>query len=453
MGKVGRLVRLVRRMAQLFGKYRLINRIAVGGMAEIFVARREGMKGFQKTIVIKRIRPHLSEKNAFINMFLNEAKLAAELNHSNIAQIFDLGRIGTSYFIAMEYINGRDMRAVIPKAEKLGIPFPLEYSLKIAREACEGLYYAHRKTDEKGQPLHIVHRDVTPENIMVSFDGEVKLLDFGIAKAENLVSETRAGEIKGKLGYLSPEQITGKPVDHRSDLFSLGTVLYEWVTGHKLFTGRSDVDVLKSVLDGKIYPPSYFKEDVPQAVEDILMQALQRNREERYQTSWDMLYDIDQFFFTHKFSPSNIHLSNFMRQIFTDELNQALGQEELPEEDEDPGESGTQVVEKPEEMPGQGGSARVSFASSGTQAEKPVLLKNAKPATPEENRLAREILGTGGANKSILLHFDNGLYEKLRVIADRNDLSLEAFIRDVLSQYAKYLGPEPAAPSVEETEE
>ncbi len=132
-------------MAQMFGKYRLLKRIAVGGMAEIFVARREGMEGFQKTIVIKRIRPHLSEQSAFVNMFLNEAKLAAELSHSNVAQIFDLGRIGKSYFIAMEYINGHDMRAIVPKAEKQGISFPLEYSFKIAREACEGLYYAHRK--------------------------------------------------------------------------------------------------------------------------------------------------------------------------------------------------------------------------------------------------------------------------------------------------------------------
>ncbi|RME22254.1 MAG: serine/threonine protein kinase [Deltaproteobacteria bacterium] len=290
-------------------------------MAEIFVARREAMEGFQKTIVIKRIRPHLSDNPTFVKMFLNEAKLAAQLNHSNIAQIFDLGRIGRSYFIAMEYIDGRDMRTIVPKARKKGIDFPIEYSLKVARDVCEGLYYAHRKTDEKGNPLNIVHRDVSPENIMVSFDGEVKILDFGIAKAENLISETRAGEIKGKLAYLSPEQVAGKTLDQRSDIFSLGAMLYEWIAGHKLFTGSSDVEVLKAILEARIYPPSYFRKEIPEELDEIVLRALARNRQERYQNAWEMLADIDQFLASHTFVPSNIHLSNFLRQIFADELS------------------------------------------------------------------------------------------------------------------------------------
>ena len=154
-----------------FGKYTLIDRIAVGGMAEIFLARQAGLEGFEKTIVIKRIRPHLSKQSNFVKMFLNEAKLAAQLNHPNIVQIYDLGKISESYFIAMEYIFGRDMRRIIPKADTLGIPFPMVYALKIASSVCEGLYYAHQKTDLYGHALNIVHRDVTPENIFVSFDG------------------------------------------------------------------------------------------------------------------------------------------------------------------------------------------------------------------------------------------------------------------------------------------
>jgi eukaryotic-like serine/threonine-protein kinase len=428
-------------MAQMFGKYRLLKRIAVGGMAEIFVARREGMEGFQKTIVIKRIRPHLSEQSAFVNMFLNEAKLAAELNHSNIAQIFDLGRIGKSYFIAMEYINGHDMRAIVPKAEKQGISFPLEYSFKIVREACEGLYYAHRKADEQGQPLNIVHRDVTPENIMVSFDGEVKVLDFGIAKAENLVSETRAGEIKGKLGYLSPEQITGKPVDHRSDLFSLGTVLYEWSTSHKLFTGRSDVDVLRAVIEGKIYPPSYFKEDVPEAAEAIIMKALNRNREERYQTAWELQYDIDQFFMQHQFTPTNIHLSNFLKQIFADELASQRTEQDKQVEEEDPSESGTVIVERSDTGPkAVKPGLDEEDGRQGTQAEKPLVLKKEKSKSSAEYALEQELLASGDGHKSITFEVSKEEYERLVAIAKRNSLDLEEFIKDVLEQYTKFLG-------------
>src|SRR5437870_10721381 len=276
---------------QQYGKYLLLDRIAVGGMAEIFLARQMGPEGFEKTVVLKRIRPHLDDKKSFVRMFLNEAKLAAQLNHPNIIQIHDLGKVGDSYFIAMEYLFGRDMRRVIPKAESMGISFPIVYACKVASQVLEGLYHAHRKTDVEGKPLGIVHRDITPENIFVSFDGGVKVLDFGIAKAANQGEMTRAGEIKGKLSYMSPEQCMGKPLDHRSDIFSLGVVLYEWVTGFKLFTGESDVAVLKSITDGKIYKPSYFKADVPEQIEQILMRALEKDPAARYQSAWEMQYD------------------------------------------------------------------------------------------------------------------------------------------------------------------
>src|SRR5438067_591321 len=317
---------------QQYGKYLLLDRIAVGGMAEIFLARQMGVEGFEKTVVLKRIRPHLGDKKSFVRMFLNEAKLAAQLNHPNIIQIHDLGKVidagaasgvrsaETSYFIAMEYLFGRDMRRVLPKCEQLGIAFPIVYACKIASQVLEGLYYAHQKTDLQGRPLGIVHRDVTPENIFVSFDGGVKVLDFGIAKAANQVEMTRAGEIKGKLSYMSPEQCMGKPLDSRSDIFSLGVVLYEWVTGFKLFTGESDVAVLKSITDGKIYKPSYFKSDVPEAIELILMRALEKEPEKRYQSAWEMQYDLDKFLANNEFTPSNQHLATFMKQLFADEM-------------------------------------------------------------------------------------------------------------------------------------
>jgi eukaryotic-like serine/threonine-protein kinase len=306
----------------VFGKYVLLDRIAIGGMAEIFLARQTGPEGFEKTVVLKRIRPQLAEKKSFVKMFLNEAKLAAQLNHHNVVQILDLGKVGTSYFIAMEYLHGRDMRRVVPKAEQQGIRFPIVYACKIASQVLEGLYYAHQKTDAQGSPLGIVHRDVTPENIFVTFDGGVKVLDFGIAKAANIVEHARAGEIKGKLSYMSPEQCAGRALDHRSDLFSLGVVLYEWVTGFKLFTGESDVAILKSITEGRIYKPSYFKADVPEPVEAILMKALEKDPAQRYQSAWEMQFELDRFLSNNEFTPSNNHLATFIKQIFQDEIDE-----------------------------------------------------------------------------------------------------------------------------------
>src|SRR5262245_14514134 len=291
-------------------------------MAEVFLAVRPGLEGFEKTLAIKRIRPHLSSEEAFVKMFLNEAKLAAQLQHPNIVQIFDLGKINNSYFIAMEYISGRDMSRVVPKAEKNGIQFPIEYALSIAAAVLDGLAYAHTKTDDFGVPLNIVHRDITPENIMVGWNGNVKILDFGIAKATIQTDQTKAGEIKGKLAYMSPEQGMGKVLDARSDIFALGVVLYEWITGYKMFTGENEMAILKSIVDGRIYPPSYFREDIPEGIEDILMKALSKDVEQRYQNAADMQFDILQWLHGAEFSPSNAHMSNFMKQIFADEIDQ-----------------------------------------------------------------------------------------------------------------------------------
>ncbi len=399
-----------------FGKYVLLDRIAVGGMAEIFLARQEGLEGFEKTIVIKRIRPHLSNQKSFVKMFLNEAKLAAQLNHPNIVQIYDLGKVGESYFIAMEYIFGRDMRRIIPKAEGMGIPFPMVYALKIASSVCEGLYYAHQRTDMYGNALQIVHRDVTPENIFVSFDGTVKILDFGIAKAANQIEQTRAGEIKGKLSYMSPEQCMGKVLDHRSDLFSLGVVLYEWITGFKLFTGDSEVAILKTITEGKIYQPSYFKADVPDAVEQILMKALEKDRDQRYQSAWDMQYDLDQFLSQYEFTPSNIHLANFMRQLFTDELDQ----------------------ERKRLLAGDAPMPAAHFELEEESGVEPI------PLRPRERRAdapAHTSAGlrprANGAGK-VTVDLPTGDYEALKALAERNQVPISSILSDLVESFLKY---------------
>ena len=395
-----------------FGKYTLIDRIAVGGMAEIFLARQAGLEGFEKTIVIKRIRPHLSKQSNFVKMFLNEAKLAAQLNHPNIVQIYDLGKIGESYFIAMEYIFGRDMRRIIPKADALGIPFPMVYALKIASSVCEGLYYAHARTDMYGNALNIVHRDVTPENIFVSFDGTVKVLDFGIAKAANQIEQTRAGEIKGKLSYMSPEQCMGKPLDNRSDIFSLGVVLYEWLTGFKLFTGDSEVAILKSITEGKIYAPSYFKADIPEGVEAILMKALEKDREKRYQTAWEMQYDLDQFLSQYEFTPSNIHLSNFLKQLFNDELEEEKDRLQTFRQQNQVGPD--EVIQEEEDV--------VSVVEAISD------IADVEDQAPQKL----------GPERSLTLNLPGGVMDQLTAIAKRNGITVNSLVRDVLGGFIKY---------------
>ncbi len=391
-----------------FGKYTLIDRIAVGGMAEIFVAHQSGVAGFEKVIVIKRIRPHLSQQPNFVKMFLNEAKLAAQLSHPNIVQIYDLGEISRSYFIAMEYIFGRDMRRIIPKADELGIPFPMVYALKIASSVCEGLYYAHQKSDPYGNPLHIVHRDVTPENVFVSFDGTVKVLDFGIAKAANQIEMTKAGEIKGKLSYMSPEQCLGLPLDCRSDVFSLGVILYEWITGFKLFTGESEVAIMKSITEGKIYAPSYFKADIPEAVEAILMKALEKDRERRYQTAWEMQYDVDQFLSSYEFTPSNIHLSNFLKQLFNDELEEER--------------------------------QRLTAFRSSMDTNPPEVEQEREEVISAENVISAEspIVTQSSALRQLSVSLGERDFERLSALSDRVGISMETIVRDVMTSFLKY---------------
>ena len=394
--------------AQKFGRYMLIDRIAVGGMAEIFLARQIGLEGFEKLVVLKRIRPELSEKKSFVTMFLNEARLSAQLNHPNIAQIYDLGRVGESFFIAMEYVFGRDMRRVIPKAEAQGIPFPLVYAAKIASQCCEGLYYAHQKSDFYGNALGIVHRDITPENIVVSFDGTVKILDFGIAKAANTVEQTRAGEIKGKLSYMSPEQCMGKPLDHRSDLFSLGVVFYEGVTGVKLFTGESDVAVLKAITDGKIYSPSYFKPDVPEPIEQILMKALDKDPNKRYQSAWEMQYDVDRFLSENEFTPSNIHLANFLKQVFADEMEDEIRR-----------------------LSSQGTPLATATSDDEDDDLAPLASQAARPGPVAAG-------STDGLEGALCIDFAPEQIEALELMAARNSMEIPALVKEIVSGYLKY---------------
>jgi serine/threonine protein kinase len=278
-----------------FGKYILLERISVGGMAEVFKAKSFGVKGFAKIIAIKKILPQLAEDAHFVDMFVNEAKTSVQLTHANICQIFDLGREGNDHFIAMEYISGKDLLSLHNYFRRTRVRMPIHLVAYIAARMCEGLDYAHRRKGQDGEPLGIVHRDVSPQNVIVSYDGGVKIIDFGIAKARTRnYQETQAGVLKGKFGYMSPEQIEGtREIDHRSDVFAIGTVVHELLTGKRLFLGDSDFATLEMVRNAEVQAPSVTNPEVPPELDAILFRALARDPDERYAWASDMADDLN----------------------------------------------------------------------------------------------------------------------------------------------------------------
>jgi serine/threonine protein kinase len=282
------------RGAQL-GRYRLIRRLAGGGMAEVYLARFAGAAGFERDMVLKRIRPELAQSPDFVRMLLDEARIAATLHHPNIVQAFDVEEVGGEYFIAMEYLDGIDLRNVQLILEERGELLPLENALHICAGLAAGLEHAHTMRDDEGRPLRIVHRDVSPHNVLLTRGGGVKLVDFGIAKSENRQTQTLHGGLKGKLGYMSPEQVRGEDIDHRSDLFSLGIILFELTTGTYLYSGRSEYDLLHQIAEGDIQPPSRVDPAYPPALEELVMKALAKDRDERYGSAGEIHADLEAF--------------------------------------------------------------------------------------------------------------------------------------------------------------
>ncbi len=298
------------------GKYEIIKRLATGGMAEIFLARVSGLPGFQKMVVIKRILPQLATKTDFVEMFLDEARIAATLQHPNVVQMYDVGVVDGNYFIAMEYLHGEDVRSLSRTLHRQDKKLPLEHALNIVIGVASGLHYAHEKVGFDGKPLEIVHRDVSPQNIIVTYDGAVKLLDFGIAKASNRFGETRFGTLKGKVPYMSPEQCRGEPLDRRSDIFSLGIMLYELTLGKRLYQGKSDFEVLKQIVEGTVTRPRELDAEYPPALEEIVMRALEKEKEKRYQTARDIQADLEAMVRADRLHVSPIALTGFMEETF-----------------------------------------------------------------------------------------------------------------------------------------
>lgn len=302
-----------------FGKYLLVRRLAVGGMAEIYLAKSIGAEGFQKDVVIKLILPSFSEDEAFVTMFIDEARIAARLHHPNIVQIYDFDRVDESYYIAMEYVEGADLRKVMDRALKLGRRIPPLLAAQIASEVAAGLRYAHTRKGEDGKPLDIIHRDVSPHNILVSFLGEVKITDFGIAKAAARSTKTRAGTVKGKCAYMSPEQARGKPLDGRSDMFALCAITWEMLTGRRPFDGDSDFEILNNVLNMSLPPPSLFAPTCPRELDAIVLKGLRKEREERYPDMAALEKDLKAFVFKHASQVEELSLAPFMQELFAED--------------------------------------------------------------------------------------------------------------------------------------
>jgi serine/threonine-protein kinase len=274
------------------GRYQLCFELASGGMASVYLARAEGAPGFQKLVALKRIHPHLADEKDYVEMFLDEARIASRITHANVCSVFDFGEADGEYFIAMEYLVGEPLsrvhRRVVANADQRASTLLPARMARVIAQACEGLHAAHELQDADGESLHVVHRDVSAENLFVTYDGATQVVDFGIAHARQRVHHTEAGQVKGTFPYMAPEQMTAAVVDRRVDVWALGAVLWELLTLRRLFLRDTDVNTMYAVLSGEIRPPSDYRSDVPPELDEIVLKALQRNPDERWQTAREM---------------------------------------------------------------------------------------------------------------------------------------------------------------------
>ncbi|MDF1562010.1 MAG: protein kinase, partial [Deltaproteobacteria bacterium] len=359
-------------MAGTSQRYQVLRHLATGGMAEIWLARQRGLEGFEKLVVLKRILPHLLANKEFIQMFVDEGRLAAQLSHPNIVQIFDLGKMNSSLFIAMEFVQGENLRYLQKRIGERGhSAMPVAYAAKVISQACEALYYAHTKADTKGQPLDLVHRDLSPANILLSYQGQVKIVDFGIAKAASHIRETRVGMVKGHYGYMSPEQCSGQPLDHRSDIFSLGIVLWEMITGQRLYSHETDLATVKAICETTPAKPSSIRANVPAELEAIVMRALEKKPGDRFKDCHRMHMALERFLHGQGSPITPVHLARFMKSLFPDRLEawlkviQSGGEAEFDSETVD-------------------SLSYVFNMGTPSQAREPAMAEAPAPAAPEE---------------------------------------------------------------------
>jgi eukaryotic-like serine/threonine-protein kinase len=305
-------------MAQQQQRYKVLEKIASGGMAEVFRAESAGLEGFKKLVAIKRVLPHLSEKKQFIGMFLDEARVCAHLSHSNCVQVFDVGVGDNTYFIVMEFVDGSDLKGVIEYKKRVNQMFPVEEACLVCVRILEGLSYAHELTDSTGKNLHIVHRDMSPPNVLLTRFGEVKIVDFGLAKANSQLEKSEPGIIKGKFSYLSPEAAQGLPVDARTDIFAVGIILWELLSGRRLFVGDTDLETVRMVQRAEIPPIRSFNPKVPAELDRIVQKGLAQDPAKRYQTAREFARDINEVMFHLERAVSSFDLATLVQPIWAD---------------------------------------------------------------------------------------------------------------------------------------
>jgi len=321
-------------MGSRLGRYAVLKHLASGGMADVLLARSDGIEGFERHVVLKRIRPEHARDARFIRMFLDEARVAATLHHQHVVQVYDIGESGGDYFIAMEYLHGEDVRTILSAASKSRTHTPLGHAIAIVSAAAAGLHYAHDRTGNDLRPLGIVHRDVSPSNILVGYDGSIKVVDFGIAKAA-MRDETQSGSLKGKISYMSPEQCKGGDVDRRSDVYALGVVLYELVTTTRLFRGDNNYLVMDQIVHGKVTPPHTRRPDLPRELSDIILRAIAPDRAQRYATADELRSALDQFATKAKLVTSTSAIAAHLRKLFGERPEPWIGLTEAMTEDDD----------------------------------------------------------------------------------------------------------------------
>jgi serine/threonine-protein kinase len=348
-----------------FGKYQLISKIGEGGMAEIYKAAAPGLDNFTKVLVIKRILPAFSKNQSFIKMFIDEAKLSSILQHGNIIQIYELGEVNGQYYIAMEYVNGRDLQRTMARANKIKKQFREELALYTVSEICKGLHYAHTAKDSSGKPLKIIHRDVSPSNVIISFEGNVKIMDFGVAKARTTGGKLGGIVLTGKLGYMAPEQVMGKTNDQRSDLFSLGIILFEILTMKRLFLGRNDLETLINVRTADLEKRLTRHPEISPGVADIIRKAANKDIEQRFQTGLEFMEAIQDYLYNHKIKVHSSHLADFMEELFPGEIDQEFVPIEI---DEVSVIRPTKFTESTSEL-----SAQIKVAGISEKVRKPVI--------------------------------------------------------------------------------
>jgi len=309
-------------------RYRVIRKIDSGGMAEVFQGVAEGIEGFKKKVAIKRVLPHLAENKKFLAMFLDEARLSLRMNHANVVHVFDIGQAGGTYFIVMEFVDGTNLKRLMQWMRESGTRISLPMAIHIAMEICRGLAYAHELTDADGKNLGIVHRDVSPPNILLSRQGEVKIVDFGLAKATSQLEHTDPGVVKGKFAYLAPEAAWGRDLDHRADIFACGIMLYELLAGKRLFLGETDVKTVELVRRAEVPPLGELAGEQRPVLEDIVHKALAYDVADRYQSCSEMSEDLANFLFSQRLKVTGFDLRKFVEKFMVED-EKAQAREEL----------------------------------------------------------------------------------------------------------------------------